>query len=196
MFEAEKWRRVDPGLVEWAKVNCFHTRVFPIPAGGQRIVLGPYVSELGGEKPVYRLPLDFDRPVPFFSLRIEVVKPAVRPELREADLRDFDFKAWQESFVAETKLENAVLNKDLVIALPHVERQNVWIEKDEDGEVYFAVHDRPARPTPEPPSAPKHVVLFRDASGLRGRTDRTREIGLLRALLAAWTAPAGATSRR
>jgi Ca-activated chloride channel homolog len=46
IFETEKNRRVDPGLVEWTSRDHFHTRVFPIPGGGQRVVRVQYVSEL------------------------------------------------------------------------------------------------------------------------------------------------------
>ncbi len=46
VFEQEKMRRVDPGLVEWTKGNWFHTRVFPIPAQGRRTVRVQYLSEL------------------------------------------------------------------------------------------------------------------------------------------------------
>ena len=52
VFEQEKQRRVDPGLVEWTKGNWFRTRVFPIPARGRRTVRVQYISELVDERTV------------------------------------------------------------------------------------------------------------------------------------------------
>ena len=191
IFEAEKRRQVDPGLVEWTKRDHFHTRVFPIPGGGRRIVRVQYVSELedgpGGVS--YRLPLGFARPIPRFSLRMEVVHPAAEPRIARAAPANFRFARWHESFLAETKLEDAVLASDWLVALPKVEKQDVQIEKSTDGQVYFAIHDRPPAAPPErPPFRPKRVALYWDASGSRAAADHEREFSCLRKLLNEWTA--------
>jgi tetratricopeptide (TPR) repeat protein len=189
VFETEKARRVDPGLVEWTKRDCFRTRVFPIPAQGRRTVRVQYVSELadGPHGATYRLPLSFTRPIPAFSLRVEVVKPASEPQVRQAAIANFRFMRCSDNFVAETKLENALLDKELIVALPDVEKQHVLVEKADDGHVYFAIHDLPPATAEDPPPLrPKYVVIYWDASGSRAG-DHQREIGLLKALLAAWT---------
>ena len=71
VFETEKARRIDPGLVEWSGRDCFRTRVFPIPGHGQRIVRVRYVTELadGPDGPTYRLPLKLRKPIDFFHPR-------------------------------------------------------------------------------------------------------------------------------
>ena len=179
VFEAEMARRIDPGLVEWTKRECFRTRMFPIRARGQRTVRVQYVSELadGPDGATYRLPLSFTRPIPAFSLRVEVVKPATQPKVRQSAIANFQFMKWQESFVAETKLENALLDKELVVAVPDVEKQTVLVEKSDDGHVYFAVHDLPPAAAKDvPPFRPKHVVIYWDASGSRAAGGHEREI--------------------
>ena len=65
--------------------------------------------------------------------------------------------------------------EDLVIALPKMDGPQVVVEKADDGQMYFAIQDHPARPQPDSAdslSVPKHVVIFWDASGLAGRRPR------------------------
>ena len=193
IFETEKNRRVDPGLVEWTKRDYFHTRVFPLPARGQRVVRVRYVSKLeeglGGVS--YRLPLGFAQPVPKFTLRVEVVNPAAAPRIGQTPLANFHFAQWHASFVAETRLENAQLSDDLIVAVPDVEKQNVQVEKTDDGQVYFAIHDPwPASSLERMPMRPKRVAIYWDASGSRAAVDHDREISVLRALLEKWSSPA------
>ncbi len=189
VFEKIVRRGIDPGLVEWTKGNNFKTRVFPIPARGTRTVRVQYVTEVIGPQgePAYHLPLNFKSKLRAFSLRVEVVKPAAAPRIERGGLANFRFQKWHDSYVAETKLQDVALTEDLTIALPRVHQQNVLVEKADDGQVYFAIHDFPAVPEPKravPP--PKHVVIYWDASGSRAGGDRQREIGLLKAYFDAW----------
>jgi Ca-activated chloride channel family protein len=187
VFEKIVRQGIDPGLVEWTKGNNFKTRVYPIPANGARTIRVCYVSELishGGEPAMYRLPLNFKDAVKEFALSIEVVKPAAVPTVRQGDLANFEFEKWRDSYKAETKLTDVVLGKDLVVALPDVERVNVLVERADDGQTYFAVHD-----FPQPPSVaerhiePKHVTIYWDASGSRGASNHDREIEVLKKCL-------------
>ncbi len=185
VFEEVVRRGVDPGLVEWTKGNNFQTRVFPIPANGSRTIRVQYVTELGGgrEAPSYHLPLAFKDPLPEFALRIEVVKPQAPPKVLKGELARFSFEKWRESYVAETEQHNWTPVEDLVIALPKVEQPQVVVEKADDGQVYFAVHDDPRAPQSDlPVTTAKHAVVFWDASGSRAG-DHGREIALVQRFL-------------
>ncbi|NQT12597.1 MAG: hypothetical protein HQ582_07610, partial [Planctomycetes bacterium] len=197
VFEAIVRQGIDPGLVEWTRGNNFKTRVFPIPARGTRTIRVEYVTELiGGEdEPAYHLPTSFSKRLRDFSLRVEVVKPKAEPKIAGGGLPNFAFEKWRDSFVAETRLRNVMLTEDLVVALPRVDEQNVLVEKGDDGEVYFAVHDFPDPPSEEKKASPKHIVLYWDASGSRAGGDREREIGLVEAYLKSLARAASARDR-
>ena len=197
VFEAEKNRRVDPGLVEWSGENWFRTRVFPIPARGERTVRVRYLSELvdepGGR--CFCLPLDFSRSVRDFSLRIEAVAATAEPKVRQSPLGDFRFAKLREGFLGETKLKDAALSENLVVSLPETDTQEPLVEWSDGGEVYFAVQDRVPAPLPKPGDQgnppPAYVALYWDASGSRSTDDQDHwlEIGLVKSLLTSWTAP-------
>jgi Ca-activated chloride channel homolog len=185
VFEAEVRKGIDPGLVEWTKGNNFKTRVFPIPPEGTRTIMVRYVTELTmtNDGPLFHLPLNFRDKVDQFSLRVEVVKYASQPLVKDNPLANFEFARWRDSFVAETVLKNQALTKDLKIALPDVSKAPVMVQKGLDGDHYFGISDLPELPDSEGKAAMDagHVTILWDASGSRGMVDHEKEKALLAA---------------
>jgi len=190
VFEAEVRKGVDPGLVEYVKGNNFRARIFPIPANGTRRIRVEYVSEIlqTDQGAALVLPLNFKRPVDL-TLRVEVAKAAAQPVVRQGELANFSFATWRDGYAAETTLAGVSATKDLVIALGDVEKQNVLVEKADDGEYYFVIYDHPAVPrqaaAAEPP---RKVTIIYDASGSRAASDRKRELAVVKALFERWSA--------
>jgi tetratricopeptide (TPR) repeat protein len=190
VFEKVVRQGIDPGLVEWTKGNNFKTRVFPIPAGGTRTVRVEYVSELTGTmgSPEYHLPLAYQQKIAEFSLRIEVLWPAAKPKVETSGLAGLKFGPWHEGLLAEARQKDATLTEELVVKLRDIanamgENETVMVEKADDGQVYFAIHDfsnhfQTVAEGGQWPPPPKHLVLYWDASGSRAG-DHARELGLL-----------------
>jgi tetratricopeptide (TPR) repeat protein len=181
VFEKETRKGVDPGLVEWTRGNNFKTRVFPIPARGNRTVRVSYVSEIltDASGSHYELPLNFKDKLNDFQLRLEVVQAQDKPVVKKNASLNLKFDKWRESFVAESRRTNAIVTGTLVVSLPKTEQQRTVVEKASDGEYYFCLNDFPVDPRPadNKPTLPalRQVTIFWDASGSRGRTDHTRE---------------------
>ncbi len=176
VFESIVRQGIDPGLVEWTKGNNFKTRVFPIPANGSRSIRVDYVSHLPSlEDATYRLPLKFKKPIGEFNLRLEVVRPPGKPMIVEGDLAGLEFQPWRQSFVAEAGKKNFQPKRDIVFALPNIDRKQVLVEKTANGDCYFAILSKapgyqgwPAVSTPL-----SDIVVFWDASGSRAGVDRS-----------------------
>ncbi|MDH4128113.1 MAG: VIT domain-containing protein [Spirochaetota bacterium] len=183
VFEKIVRQGIDPGLVEWVKGNNFKTRVFPIPANGTRTIMVKYVSDIvdGDNGAIYQLPLNFKSRVKDFSLRIEVIKATVKPVISKGNISNFSFKKWRESYIAETKLINESLTKDLLITIPDIHKQKVLVEKGNDGNYYFCINDLPVIPTLKSSPTPNKITIFWDASASRGDTNREKEFSFLRA---------------
>lgn len=187
VFETEMRKGVDPGIVEWVKGNNFKTRVFPIPANGTRTVSVKYVSELltGQDDPVYHLPLKFQNQVKDFSLRVEVVTAVEKPVVKEGGLANFSFESWKSGFMAEARLSDASVKDDLKIAMPGAAEQKVLVEKYDDDEIYFCIHDTGhEQASQKPQTTPDRIVILWDASASRGKVDHAREIKLIESFLA------------
>jgi len=208
-------RQIDPGLVEWAGNNNFKTRVYPIPARGSRTICVKYVSEIvGGRDDVatYRLPLNYEKRIKEFAVRVKVLQSPSPPRIGRGSLRGLVFRKGPDGFVAQTRLKNTAPAKDLVIALPGLSEQNVLVEEADDGQIYFCIRDvsrkegrKPTaigvdRPAPEllarrkvserrDAPVPKHVVIYWDASGSRADDNHAREINAIKRYFAQVTPP-------
>lgn len=188
-FEQEVRRGIDPGLVEWVKGNNFRTRVWPIPGGGTRTVRVEYLSSLitegnGGDvTALYHLPLKYQQPIGEFSLKVEVLKSAVQPEIRGGGLANFRFERWQDREVAENVWRDVTPDQDLVIALPHLPRETVVVEKDRAGQAFFVAEVFPSTvPMSELPK-PHRIGVVWDASLSRKGSGLSRDLALLDAVL-------------
>lgn len=191
VFEKIVRQGIDPGLVEWTKGNNFKTRIFPIPPKGTRTVRIKYVSEIikkNGEY-IYLLPLNYKNKISSLSIKVEVVKPTVRPSVKSGGVEGLKFKKWRDSFVAETSLKNVALINDLIIELPDVKKQAVIVEKSSDGNVYFCINDFPRIPQMGSATVPSKICVLWDASGSRENSDHTKEIEILRKLITKLSTP-------
>ena len=185
VFEKIVRQGIDPGLVEWTKGNNFKTRVFPIPARGSRTIRVDYVADIVDRRGAasYRLPLAFSKPVGDVQIRLEVVKPVAQPRVKSGGPAGLKFGRLRDSYVAEARGKNLRLERDLIVALPSVEKQQVLVERAPDGMVYFAVNDFPVDSRPgaaRAASAPRRITLFWDASASRAKADHERELRLLK----------------
>ena len=184
--------------------NNFKTRVYPIPANGTRTIKVQYVSDVTetAEGVNYRLPLDWGQVVKECSIRVEVVKSAAEPVAQESGPIKLGFKKWEDRFIAEQKLENVKLDDELVVSLPDAARLPVLVEKRikpqsmdellggraaaERGDYYFVINDKPStvRTQTAIPAKPSRIGILWDASLSRGEVDKTRELALVKKLLA------------
>jgi tetratricopeptide (TPR) repeat protein len=182
VFEAEVRKGVDPGLVEWTKGQNFKTRVFPIPAQGTRTVRVSYVSEVLNlkEGAVYYMPLSFRDRVKKLTMRVEAIKAAAKPIIAAGGPRGFAFKSWRDSYVAQSKLENVKLTKDLYVRLPQLNKHPVRVERSPDGKIYFSIRDHVAvPPVSRTTRAPRRIALWWDASLSRAELDHRKELSVI-----------------
>ena len=193
IFEREERKGVDPGLVEWVKENNFQTRIYPIPAKGSRTIMIRHLSELprrNGQTSYY-LPLKLAERVEQFHIRAEVIRPVLPPVISKGAPTGFHFAEWRNSYVAETALEDVVLDENLLIGLPEVEKNPVRVERSVDGKYYFVIQEHEAAsyaPTIDRNPQPSRITLYWDVSGSRGKSDHKRELALLKMLFEKWLA--------
>jgi len=183
VFEAEVRKGIDPGLVEKVAGAAYRTRVFPIPSRGTRTVRVSYVSELvhsvNGTR--YQLPLGFEEAIKDVHIRLDVVKATVMPTIEGQGIEGLGFGKWEDRFVAETTLKNALLDQPIAVVLPDLDRRPVAVERAPDGKVYFSIHDSVIAPKNVARISPKRVAILWDASLSRAEADHARELAVLKA---------------
>jgi hypothetical protein len=120
VYETAVRGRIDPGLAEVEPEGVFHTRVFPIPAGGSRTIRLRYVAPLfnahRGED-VYVLPLDLPAPAEGWSIDVRAEGVRVAPSLTWPGREAIAMTAQGSGFGAREEGKRA-LNGLLVIGRP------------------------------------------------------------------------------
>ncbi|MCU0724472.1 MAG: DUF2135 domain-containing protein [Planctomycetes bacterium] len=186
VFETEvrKDLKKDPGLVEHVRGNVFRTRVYPLPARGERRVKVTFVSDLldRDEAAFYVLPLNVPAPLGAFDLEVSVPADLPAPVALGGGFAFPDFHREGESLVARAKLVNAKPAR-LVVGLPDLPDRYAAVERGEDGGTYFCLFCRPPETAAPPAAPPGRIGLLWDASLSRARADRTRDFRLLDAIL-------------
>lgn len=183
VFETIVRQNIDPGLLEWSKGNNFKARIYPIPAKGHKKVVIAYEQELidGGKGFLYSLPMNFKDKVDNFSVRAEVFRQEIAPNMGDNELANFAFKKWNESYIAEQNFENYIPNKNLAFVLPKVaDRQRIFVEESEDkiDENYFYIN-LDLKILTEKKDLPKKICLLWDASNSAAAKDIAKEIEFL-----------------
>lgn len=186
VFEKIVRQGIDPGLVEWVEGNNFKTRIFPIPAKGSRTVAVKYLSEIvyKNQDAYFYLPLHFKNKINDFSLKLEVLGTAQKPEVKKGSPANFQFQRWSSGFKAETALKDFLPAGDLIIALPGSPLQTVRIEQSPDGDYYFSILDwieKDKTLEDAKPKKPLYITILWDASASMGKSNHQQELELLKA---------------
>lgn len=141
VFETIQKRNVDPGILEKVEGNNFRTRIYPINAnGGERTVQISYNYELKKSADHYQffLPLNFDDPIPDFTLKTIVFQTQMTPKLEEKPDGSFQFVKNGNFWTAETHKTNYRPTQNLKINFPQNNKnENVLIQKASDNSSYF-----------------------------------------------------------
>lgn len=180
-FETEQRIGADPGLVEAVRGNVYRTRVYPVPARGERTVRLRYTAPLlvvGGEAAVLDLPMPEGR---LGGRRVSVdveLLDCPAPELSGAIDARFEVKGtyWH----AESEERDVEPGDGIRLALPKLPRSFSLVERDGEGDVWFLASE--AAPEPDSTGAPgiSSLTVLWDSSGSRAGGDHATELELLR----------------
>jgi Ca-activated chloride channel family protein len=178
-FETETRRNVDPGLVEHVRGNLYRTRIYPLPANGQRRIRLTYTTPLvtadNGDAALL-LPIPRE-PIAKLNVAVEVsAGDGTTPTV--GGLGDARFEKAEKVWRVESSSENTTPGEDILIALPKLPASFHQIERTADDTSWFMITTM--APTTQPRSVePGRLHILWDASGSRAGADLTREFELL-----------------
>jgi Ca-activated chloride channel family protein len=175
IFEDIVRRKKDPALLEYVGYGLYKTRVFPIPAGGQRRVQLHYTAECKrqGDLVSVEYPLNTEK---FSAKAIDDVSVTV--DIRGAGTigpvyspsHDLEVKRDGESHViARYHVTNAIPTTDFSLLFQDQARQmgatvlSYKPKATEDG--YFMILVSPQSPADRPKAMPKDIICIIDHSG-------------------------------
>lgn len=181
-FETERRRGVDPGLVEAVRGNLYKTRVYPVPATGNRRIRLDYVAPLSFDQDgqaTLELPLPAEK-VGKRDIRLEIDIPdCPRPAitgLREETLRNA-VGVW----VLEQSDEGVEAAEPVRIGVPSIPQTLVATSRDGNGDVWFVAAEGIPEMAGDGDVTPvSSVTVIWDASGSRATGSHAAEIDLVR----------------
>lgn len=184
-FETETRRNVDPGLVEHIQGNLYRTRIYPLPANGERRIRLTYITPLSSAPNgdvALLLPMPREE-ITKLNVVIEVAAPdGITPKV--GGLGDARFKKAEKIWKVESSSENTKPGEDILVALPKLPASFHRIERDAAGTNRFMITTvAPASAETlreQKPLEPRKIHVLWDASGSRAGADLTKEFALLK----------------
>lgn len=165
VFEAIERRGVDPGLLEKVEGNNFRTRIYPIPAKGQRTIIIGYDQELifGNDHSLrYYIPLNYKKSIPEFTLDVTVLQSRIKPHIEE-DPGGLAFEEWNNNYSASMHKNNFIPGSALSFSIPKsADNNEIMIQQKEEG-YYFLVNLFPNKNS-KPKRLPDEITVIWDVS--------------------------------
>jgi Ca-activated chloride channel homolog len=178
-FETETRRNVDPGLVEHVQGNLYRTRIYPLPARGERRISLTYTTPLAtapnGDAALL-LPMPREK-IARLNVKIEVAAlDGAAPEI--GGLGDRRFEKAEKVWRVESSAEDSTPGEDVLVALPKLPKSFHRIEREGDTHRFMITTVAQAA---KPGSAePGKIHVLWDASGSRAGADLAKEFSLLK----------------
>lgn len=178
VFEEIERRRVDPGLLEKVEGNNFRTRIYPIPANGNRTISVSYEETLlvSNNKYIYRLPMDFKQAIEVFDLILNVWQDA-KPTV-DAGKGEISFDKQGNAYVSKFNRTNYLPSKLLAFSVPVASTPEV-VMQSASGSYYFAVNCFVKNRESRKKQWANTVGLIWDASLSKEKKDVEKELELL-----------------
>lgn len=179
-FETEVRRKVDPGLVEHVKGNLYRTRIFPLPANGERRIRLKYITPLttaqnGDAALLLGMPRES---IAKLDVEIEVSTHAdVRPEI--GGLGDKRFEQAENVWRVKSSSKDTKPGEDIIVALPKLPNSLHQIQRDAEGKNWFMISTVPEMPKKSDSPGIELLHILWDASGSRAGANLSKEFELL-----------------
>lgn len=187
VFEAVEKRRIDPGLLEKTEGNNFRTRIYPVPARGERIVLVAFEQELAMDENgdfVYRLPLSSKGAIEKVDIGVNVLHNGRAPLFDQTPVKELLFSKSDEGYRAVAHRDNVQLQNELSFRISRSSGKPQVFVQERNGYHYFYVHtDVPGGMKEK--QLPRQLAVIWDHSLSGLYRDTAKEIQLLKNYLQA-----------
>ena len=180
VFENVVRQKIDPALLEMTVGNSFRSRVYPIPANGEKRVVLAYEEVLPetSDGMTYRLPLQFKDKLSIFKLAIKVFDDYKIINTPQNELKDLKFQKNGSTYATAVEYRDYTADRQIEFSLVSPENnKNILIETIGQ-KTYFSINlnlDSQAKNK----SFPRTLCILWDVSSSCKNRDKARETALL-----------------
>lgn len=166
VFESIERRKIDPGLLEKTEGNVFRTRVYPLPAKGDRSIIIGYEQELminSKNQLEYQLPFDYKQAIKQFTLNVSVAECGTTPIIESTPVQPFSLNLQKHHFIGHVTKEDFTASTPLKITvIKNSEQPEVYVQR-QNGHNYSYIQTF-IPPSSRNKTAPKKITVIWDVS--------------------------------
>jgi tetratricopeptide (TPR) repeat protein len=185
-YEAVVRQNIDPGIINKTKGNNFTTRIYPVPANGnKRVVLALSETLTGDDKNLYyALPFGEKKTYDNFSLYVKVIKSKNDDHEVISEFKNVKFDSEQDAYLLNYTKQNFEPEKPLKFTIPRFSEEGYSLFTcDFEGETYFYLSMKPDALKSTMRTQPKHIAIYWDNSHSASKRDMAKEIAFLKRYL-------------
>ena len=162
VFENISGRNIDPGIIEKVAGNNFRTRVYPIPASGNRTVQISFQQELKSIDNQNQFIFSFAGATKFknFKLKVSLFEAESKPEIIENSDGSFTFEKKDNLWEAEINKTDFIPNQNLIINIPKNQNSKVILQPRNDNKYFFAAQIATNLKTSQKPKSSVIAIIW------------------------------------
>lgn len=191
-FEAVVRQNIDPGIVNLTKGNSFNTRIFPIPAkGNKRVVLALSETLKGDDKNLYYiLPLASSQSIGTFKLDVKVIKGHSDEKAVQSEFENIRFDSHNDAHLLNFERKNYTAKGPLKFTIPRFsEASHQLFTCRFEGQTYFYLNVKAPRLNQSTKEIPRKIAVYWDHSFSASRRSIEKELNLLESYLSSLKGP-------
>ena len=181
-FEAVVRQNIDPGIANITKGNFFKTRIFPIPANGnKRIVLAISETLSGDDKNLYySLPFDPSKKIGEFKLEVKVFKNNSEDKEIISEFENIKFDSKDNAYCLNFDRKDFSSNSPLNFIIPRSTTTDHQLYTCEfDSKTYFYLITKTPTLKTIPKKYPQKITVYWDNSFSAYKRNMNKELDFL-----------------
>ncbi|HET6556198.1 MAG TPA: VIT domain-containing protein [Prolixibacteraceae bacterium] len=185
-FEAVIRQNIDPGIVNLTKGNSFNTKIFPIPAkGNKRVVLALSETLQGDEKNLYySLPFASSQSIGSFKLDVKVIKSRSGEKAVLSDFENIRFDSQNDAHLLNFERKNYTAKGPLKFTIPRFsDAYHQLFTCHFEGQTYFYLNVKTPILKQNTKEIPRKIAVYWDHSFSAARRSVEKELNLLESYL-------------
>lgn len=185
-FEAVTRQNIDPGIVNLTKGNSFNTKIFPIPAKGNKRVILAIAETLKGDDQnlYYSLPFEASQNIGLFKLDVKVIKSQEGKKAMAPESENLQFDSHDNAYCLAFERKNYSSDGPLKFTIPRFSaKAHQLFTCNFEGQTYFYLNLKAPQLEHNNKEMPHKIAVYWDHSLSASRRSIEKELTLLEGYL-------------
>ncbi len=181
-FEAVVRQNIDPGIATKTKGNIFSTKIFPIPANGNKRVVLAITETLEGDKNnlYYTLPIKTPKSIDQFELAVKVIKSSQKTNKITSEFKNINFDQDNNAQLLSFTRNNYKATTPLKFTIPRPSNSDYQLFTGEfEKQTYFYLLTKAPKLNKTAKKDPKDITIYWDNSFSASDRNINKELELL-----------------